>query len=55
MKVTVRYTDSYQSFYSAGDESELYCLNCDESINDEVWNYCPNCGAKLIYVEDKED
>lgn len=42
----VGYTEAYQSYYSAGDEAEAYCLECDEFVEEED-NYCCECGQKL--------
>lgn len=48
----VGWTDSHQSYYSAGDEAEAYCIDCEKYLNDD-WNYCPNCGVKLEWGEFK--
>ena len=43
-EINVGWTASHQSYYSAGDEAEAYCIDCDEMLPDDDWNYCPNCG-----------
>ena len=47
-KVTVRWEGP---FNEAKDDAEMYCLECDYNLDygAEDWNYCPDCGAKLIY------
>ncbi|WP_440896267.1 zinc ribbon domain-containing protein [Amphibacillus sp. Q70] len=50
----VYYTPAYQSYFSAGDESEAFCSNCDEYLEDG-WNYCPMCGAKMFEYYDEFD
>ncbi len=44
--VKVQWTEAYQSYFSAGDESEPFCDNC-ETFLEEEFNYCPGCGSKL--------
>jgi hypothetical protein len=29
------------------------CSLCDSLIGKKIFNYCPNCGAKMIESEDK--
>ena len=52
-EVNVGWTPSHQSYYSAGDEAEAYCLECDQILTNDDWNYCPNCGIELVWR--KED
>ena len=41
-------TPAYQSYYSAGDESEILCPNCEEELGIENQiKYCCECGQKL--------
>lgn len=47
LEVEVAWSPAYQSYFSAGDDSEAYCVNCDENLECD-WSYCPNCGGKLI-------
>jgi len=48
----VGWTPAFQSYYSAGDEAEPYCLCCEAYLEDEsVENYCPKCGRYLIWHE----
>ena len=49
----VRWTPNYQSYFSAGDDSEPYCSSCDEEL-DTSWTFCPYCGRKLIAVYDED-
>lgn len=42
----VGFTPAYQSYFSAGDESEPFCRVCDEMLEEYV-NFCPYCGQKL--------
>ena len=49
LEVEVSWTPSFQSYYSVGDESEPYCSNCDEELEDG-WYYCPGCGSKLVTI-----
>lgn len=37
--------------YGLDDTWELWCTPCDVVL-DEGWNYCPNCGRKV--VDDRE-
>lgn len=48
-EVNVGWTPSHQNYYSAGDEAEAYCIKCDEMLTDDDWNYCPQCGEKLVW------
>lgn len=49
----VLYTPAYQSYFSAGDEGEPYCGNCDYSLEDGN-AFRPSCGAFLVTTfEDK--
>lgn len=41
-------TPAYQSYYSAGDESEVLCPNCEEELDiDNQTKCCCECGQKL--------
>ena len=31
----------------AKDDAEMYCGNCDYHLTED-WNYCPDCGVKLL-------
>jgi len=46
--VTVRWEGPFDE---SKDDAEMYCMECDENLDygGEDWNYCPNCGLKLIY------
>jgi len=46
-KITkVDWTPAYQSYFSAGDEAEPFCYNCEFYLEDD-FKYCPGCGHKL--------
>lgn len=32
-------------------ERRSKCSECSQSLGDKRWNYCPNCGAKVIKEE----
>ena len=53
LKRTVRWEGPYNE---AKDDAEMYCMECDENLDygGEDWNYCPNCGAKLIYRTEED-
>ena len=40
----------------AKDDAEMYCGDCDYNLDygAEDWNYCPNCGLKLVYRDECE-
>lgn len=41
-------TPAFQSYYSAGDESETLCPSCENELEIENQNkYCCECGQKL--------
>ncbi|WP_002145547.1 hypothetical protein [Bacillus cereus] len=44
--VNVQWTPAFQSYHSAGDESEPFCDKCEKYL-DIDFNYCPDCGSKL--------
>ena len=44
----VGYTPAYQSYMSAGDESESYCLSCGSKV-DEDDHFCRDCGQALDF------
>lgn len=51
------FTPAYQSYYSAGDESEILCPSCrcnldDYDIENKEFRFCPKCGQKLMSVEE---
>lgn len=48
-KSEVRWTPAYQNYFSAGDESEPYCSNCEEALSGGM-KFCPSCGQKLISI-----
>ena len=52
-EVEVFWTPSYQSYFSAGDDAEPYCSNCDESLQVD-WHYCAYCGGKLVTIREDE-
>lgn len=29
------------------------CSNCDQSLGDRRWNYCPKCGCKIMDSEEE--
>ena len=34
-----------------------YCSNCDYAVDDDeppIWNYCPNCGARMKGADDEK-
>jgi len=36
-------------------DGEYYCDKCKcESPNNEKWDYCPNCGAKMVEPQESE-
>lgn len=50
---SVFFTLAYQSYYSAGDESEALCPNCKCCLDDYDWEtkqfkYCPECGQRIL-------
>ena len=56
---SVKHTEPYQSYYSAGDESEALCPDCECSLDDYDWetrqfSFCPECGLKLKTREEEE-
>ena len=37
-------------------DGEFYCDKCKcESPNNEKWDYCPNCGAMMIELQESEE
>lgn len=42
----VEWTPAYQSYYSAGDEAEPFCYECEFYLEDD-FKYCPGCGSEL--------
>jgi len=54
------YTPAYQGYYSAGDESETLCPNCEESLDEWDWDckqfkFCPVCGQRLMRLDEYEE
>ena len=35
----------------AKDDAEAYCGYCDYTLDNDDWNYCPDCGNALIWDE----
>ena len=50
----VFWAPAYQSYFSAGEEAEPYCSNCDELL-ETGWRYCAFCGDKLYTLRDVDD
>ena len=45
-------TPAFQSYYSAGDESETLCPNCENELEIEnQTKYCCECGQKLDWSD----
>lgn len=44
----VGWEPSFQSYFSAGDEAEPYCVNCETYLEDDDV-YCRKCGVKLLW------
>lgn len=41
------WTPAYQSYYSAGDEAECFCGNCEEILDgDNDKETCAKCGQR---------
>ena len=37
-------------------DGEYYCDKCKcESPNNEKWDYCPNCGARMVEQKESEN
>lgn len=43
----VGFTPAFQSYISAGDESEAFCPTCDCMPLEDGTNFCPYCGQRL--------
>ena len=41
------------------DDDLVYCSECEDSYYqrpiDASWNYCPNCGAKMVEPKESEE
>jgi predicted RNA-binding Zn-ribbon protein involved in translation (DUF1610 family) len=56
----VSHTEAFQSYFSAGDESEALCPSCECLLDDYDWehrqfNYCPECGQRLLSRAESEE
>ena len=34
--------------------TEIWCKNCKEILDDDLWEYCPYCGQKVDWGNDDE-
>ena len=34
--------------------TEIWCRNCKEILDDDLWEYCPYCGQKVDWRNDDE-
>ena len=34
--------------------TEIWCKNCGEVLDDDLWEYCPYCGQKIDWGNDDE-
>ncbi|WP_412675672.1 zinc-ribbon domain-containing protein [Bacillus mycoides] len=50
--VKVQWTPAFQSYNSAGDESEPFCVECETYLQDD-FKYCPGCGSRLDWGDVK--
>lgn len=45
-------SDGYADGYPVYDEWECSCCGVIEEDEEPTWNYCPNCGAKMVVDDD---
>lgn len=48
-RAIITWSDAYQSYHSAGDEAEPFCMKCDNLLEND-FKYCPNCGSELDWM-----